>query len=310
MERGEVVKLLSALAMTAIIGSTANAAVTPLPGGVNNAYVGTNMSVYADANLGSALNGGGGAFNGFVNPPGAPPQVNTAFWCIDDQTYFWFSETGNANITLLRDLPAANGASPDTYWFQDVTDWSMTMAPAWNNGWGGNPNGSQSISTDARDRMRMAAYLVQQYNGFYPGMNGSSTFNPSPGPPAPPSSNNDIQNAIWDITNNATFATHNPGTGHSINSGSPTAGEAYWINEALAHYQSVSNNTWAVLSWNAGSNGYVDPASANGTARQTFLVFFDSPANSLTPEPGLYGSLALGMSGLAFMVNRRRKNKA
>jgi hypothetical protein len=50
-----------------------------------------------------------------------------------------------------------------------------------------------------------------------------------------------------------------------------------------------------LVTWAVNSSGIVTDA------QQNFLV-------RVTPEPGFYGVLALGLSGLALMISRKRKS--
>jgi hypothetical protein len=76
----------------------------------------------------------------------------------------------------------------------------------------------------------------------------------------------------------------------------------YWLAQAAANYESKVDpgdpNGWALVSWLAPV-----PGVPGSTPYQTFLVRV-----AVTPEPGFYGALALGMSGLALVVSRKRKS--
>lgn len=129
-----------------------------------------------------------------------------------------------------------------------------------------------------QDRIKMAAYLISQY-----------TPDPQTGP-ANITSNQSIQGAIWAIMHNSI----NGGGSSSI-----SANEQTWITNAIANFASVDTSRWAVVSWAANADGTMQ---ANDQ-RQTFLV-------EVVPEPGFYGALALGLSGLYFFVARKRAPKA
>jgi hypothetical protein len=68
------------------------------------------------------------------------------------------------------------------------------------------------------------------------------------------------------------------------------------------------------VSWGAEADGALDTgyySEIPGGARQTFLVELDEGplvhGFTSTPEPGFYGILAIGLTGLLFAVKRRHK---
>jgi hypothetical protein len=142
----------------------------------------------------------------------------------------------------------------------------------------------------------MEAYLISQYD-YQTSGNADSGLVSDP-------HNDTIQEAIWSIT-------HNNDSSFESNSGAPnyiySAGVQGWIDQALANYQAyfkANGNDWAVVSWGVQSNGALNTVAGYGDptndALQTFLV-------QVTPEPGFYGALALGLSGLLFFIRRKRK---
>ena len=259
-----------------IFGSVANAGPTQLPGAPGSPYIGTGIPVQAGWWIsGSDSLNGGGAFNSYVSPGTPNASVNTAFWCVDDQTYFYPVENGTANIFRLSDLGT-------TAPYNET--WYGSSSPGWTNSGIDGLSASDTVQT----RLEMAAYLVQQYGGYLPFT--TITGAPSHG------TNLDVQEAIWAITNNSTFSSsHNPGAGYH----DPTpSGVAYWINQAATNYQHVSASEWALVTWDVNSDGSL---AGTTSSRQSFLV-------SLAPEPGFYGILSLGMGGLAFAISRKRKS--
>ena len=264
------VLLFSAL----VFGPVANATVAPLPTGA----VENNRPITVTDWIGQT-NGGGGVFGGTVS------VYQTAFWCVDDQTYFYWtnsSANAHANITLLSGL---SGPAISDTWYGSAnpgwTDTSVGLAPA---------------IDDVQHRLLMAAYLVQQYGGYDTPFTGIYGTPASPGgtPPTGALSNDAIQEAIWTLTNNSFFENapvHSNVPGYSAPN---DLAVKYWLAEAAQHYQTAVDPTkWAVVSW-------VAPVPGSSNPYQTFLV-------AVTPEPGSYGALALGMSGLALMIARKRK---
>jgi hypothetical protein len=152
----------------------------------------------------------------------------------------------------------------------------------------------------------MAAWLVSQYNG------GTNIMVPTA-----TAQNTAIQDAIWAITDNNSSSAENGGAFYQISAtpsvqGDPTTSDLYWVDQALQHYVAVDTSAWAVLSWQVDPNtGQISNSpDYNNGARQTFLVELDGgtvTTQNLAPEPGFYGALALGLSGLALSLNRRKK---
>ena len=123
----------------------------------------------------------------------------------------------------------------------------------------------------------MSAYLVSQYPTLQNNVNGFQVASA-------------IQKVIWAITNNSSLT-----GGYSVISpiGDPTT-NGYWIDQAINNYNTVDLTHWAIVSWSVDGNT-LDPLTPG---RQTFLV-------QVTPEPGFFGVLTLGMFGLFFFVPRR-----
>lgn len=217
------------------------------------------------------LNNGGGGFAGQVweGQTNTGPSHLTTMWCIDSQLQFTNGSQGLANINLLSSLPT------DEVRYGEI-------------GEAGNPyswtNSFTGVLDTAAARFQMAAWLVQQYSPF---PNGPS---PSNDPV-----NKAIQRSIWAIIHNNT-----PGAdaaGESVINGAPgdMTQENYWVDLAKANYGSVDTSQWAIVSWLVDENGVFA-----GDARQTFLV-------QVTPEPGFYAVLGIGLI-LLLMVRRRRQN--
>ena len=240
-----------------------------LPG----AYLGTQyltINGWENAGAGCDANGCGGEFSGTVTHSnnGLSPQLSN-FWCVDAQEDVSFGDAGYANFVSLADI----SSHPDLVRFSGVTNgpgdhWTDTALP-----------------DSAATRYAMAAWLVQQYQGFN-----------NVGGPVISSFNNPvddaIQRAIWTITNNSTLP------GGYYNPTDSTIGA--WITEAakFSNYSTVDTSAWAVVSWDA------DPVTGAlaSPGRQTLLVQV-----APTPEPSFYGALAVGLSGLFVAVRKRKK---
>src|ERR1019366_906060 len=286
--RSSTILLFSAL----VFGSVANATLQRLPNPDTPSYIGTSVSITADWWIpGTEHVGGGGAFAGTVTPKNSTATINTAFWCVDDQTYFTpsLAPPSLANITLLSDLHnPPGGLLSQTEYINVLTSpnkFTNTIL---------DPNSGNASITDPQTRLLMAAYLITQYGGY---ATNDGSFSQLPINGAPPNggpnlyTNSDIQNAIWAITNNTAFSNHSAAPGYS--DASP-AGVAYWIDKARNNYGSVNPNSWALVTWKVDSIGTVT------SPQQNFLV-------AVAPEPGFYGALALGLSGLALVIRRKRK---
>jgi hypothetical protein len=284
--------------------AVANAQPAPLPSSFES---GATLATITNNSSAGFLGGqgidGGGAFE-FAVTAGTGPTYNTAFWCVDDQLYFTWGESGQAEIVPLDEISSVVDPSNPLVRYSNVTN--SGPGPTWTNTGGGLPSA-------AFDRYVMAAYLVTQYGGF----SGTNEANVISGDY---NQNEAIQEAIWAITDNTaapnegapSFSTIEP-----ANLSNPTYSNSYWIAQA----ESILSNTtlvdslashFAVVSWQLASNG--DPSTVadyNSGANQTFLAYDLGGGTSVlttTPEPGFYGVLAAGLGGLLLAVSRRKKN--
>jgi hypothetical protein len=122
--------------------------------------------------------------------------------------------------------------------------------------------------------------------------------------------NDAILRAIWEITENNTYQTP-PSFPHGISTGVPN-GYQDWIQWAEANVSGTDFSEWAVVSGtyqNAGAGWQLD---AGGPMVQTFLAeVTPDPIQtaSLTPEPGFYGILALGLVVVGYTIHRRERRK-
>jgi hypothetical protein len=264
----------------------------PIP---SSSFLGIDQTIFVPSNspgtsngynYGSDLGLGGGEFAGVITNPGGQ-QANVAFWCVDDQLFF----VPGTNQSFGDIVPIANISSTSASANVDVRYGSLFSAGG--TGW---TNDLGSGNDNPYARYNMAAYLVTQFSPF------DTSISNTP-------QNLAIEEAIWAITNN------NIGTaqtaGHSAigaNTGNTSVG--YWVNQAETNWQNFAadptQQKFAVVSWGAAADGTLLNGSytANG-AMQTFLV--ELPNGVQTPEPGFYGAMALGLSGLLLVVNRRKK---
>ncbi len=274
-----------------ITAGLASANRAPLPN--NSSYVGlpNPKTVSFSGRVGAAAAVGGGAFSGSVspNPSSTLGALETTFWCIDSQLFFNMNEQNmTANITRLDQVASA---AADTVRYQNIN----ALAPT-NPGWTNDVNGAASGLVSATERFRMAAYLVTLYDGF-----SSNPTSLSGGP-----KNDAIQRAIWGIMHNNVSPTGGTSTFDAyLGTDSQATKESrsgYWRDLAVASFTSVDMTRWAVVSWVA-EGGLLTTGTPDSPNKQTFLV-------QVVPEPGFYGALALGLSGLVVAVRRRSSTKA
>ncbi len=272
-------------ALAVITAGLASAARAPLPDNSNYVGLPNPKTVSFSGRVGSAVAGGGGAFAGTVtgNPGNPLGSLETTFWCVDSQLFFNTNEQNlKANITRLDQVA---GAAVNTVRYQEINALAPT-APGWTN----DVNGASPGLVSATERFRMAAYLVSQYTGFSSNPVGMASG----------ARNDAIQKAIWAIMHNNVSPSGGTSVFDSYNNADPLSTKetksGYWRDQAVANFTSVNMTKWAVVSWIA-DNGILEtnPDSAD---KQTFLV-------QVVPEPGFYGALALGLSGLVVAVRRR-----
>jgi len=242
-------------------------------------------------NLGLPVGPGGGEFLTTLSNTGSSSASNilVGAWCVDDQLFvdpanpIATTHTNVGNVISMNDLAATPGLS--TVRYSNVTNGG---SPGWTN----TVANASALPTSALARYEMAAYLVSQYTGFSATISGSAARE------------NAIQQAIWAITNNSTPTQQQ--AGHSAISaigGVTTTG--YWVNQALLNYSSVDTRQWAIISWGAAVDGTLNTGGylTASPALQTFLVLTTIPV----PEPGFYGAMALGLTGLFMVMSRRKK---
>ena len=275
--------------MGALLSVPTGFATSPLPS--SYATTGTPLGVHlgvsitAGSYLYQQVATGGGEFAGSV------AGASTAFWCVDDQIYFAPPQSGLADIVTLANI----NANEQYVRYGNLTN---SSTPGWLNTTDGGST-PLALPPDPQSRYEMEAYLISQYAYATGGVGGNTDSGLVSG-----GYNDAIQEAIWSIT-------HNNDSSFESNSGAPnyigSPGVQGWIDQALANYQAyfkAHGNEWAVVSWGVKSdgtlntgNGYGDPTN---DALQTFMV-------QIAPEPGFYGALAMGLSGLVFFIRRKRK---
>ena len=246
---------------------------TPLP----NAYIGVDYLAMTgwDASYSACGSAGcGGEFGGVMNTTAngvidSSRSIQTNFWCIDAQEDFYWGDSGYANVTPLSSTSLNN--NPQVR-YSGVTNGGT---PGWTYG------SAQGLPSSVTARYEMAAWLVDQYQGFPDSIAGSPT-------------DNAIQLEVWDITNNST-------TTPDLQYAPWGTADSAWVNLALScyntstgscsSYNALNTKSWAVVTWATDAEGNL--TSQN---RQTFLAQIEPPSTTyqgLTPEPGYYAALAL-----------------
>lgn len=279
-----------------LVGISALLTAAPLPVELTGAP--PNMIKLSTSGPGAfPLNNGGGGFAGTVwkGTTQTGQSYATTMWCVDSQLFFSSGNSGLANITLLSNLPSSDAryssindsnvmANPNFQQSGQATQFYSVKDTDSDAGWTNSLGGG--VFNAATVRFQMAAWLVQKYTPF-------------PAGPAPANDPVDaaIQRAIWAIMHNTTPGADGYGSyAIDANNSNPDRGAAYWLNLAKASYNdgSVNLTKWAVVSWLVDINGVLVADD-----RQTFLV-------QITPEPGFYAVLGIGLA-LLVGVNRRRQ---
>jgi hypothetical protein len=216
------------------------------------------------------------------NSTGTAPLANTTrinLWCVDNQLSFEPWKAYQANILTLNYI----GGAYDIRYENLPLNGDGFANPIPNN------LGVANLSPDqAAFRYRMAIWLVTQYEGA----GGAGDYRN----PLNNDRNKAIQHAAW-----AVMDTTGNGPATAINAYSKNGHtSSYWFNEAATWVAGNFNHNlfkrWAVVSaWNTAGGLSNNPASDRV---QTFLTE--------VPEPGFYGLLALGLSGLFVAIKRRR----
>lgn len=251
----------------------------------------------------------GGRFDGRMGTSSTTannPLLN--FWCVDAQLYFNWDTTYRANSLGFEEINNESGSGNN--WAGGSRDVRYEDLPSATDGFAH----GLGISLDANEtqagfRYRMAAYLLDQYELRSSSLGtttllASSDTGSGKYDPKNSERNQAILKAIW-----TTMDT----TGDAPAQAAPSGNVLTWINAARdfvgsgTNYSSSMWNKWAIVSGWSGST-YVQNA---GGPVQTFLTERTPPPNipdNPVPEPGFYGLLATGVSGLFWFATRHKKN--
>ena len=306
------------------------AATTPLPSSLANglAYINFQNNAYPWGNLiGPYPAGYGGAFTPListVSAGGAPtgtPALATV-WCVDYQLNVTTDAAYVTEVTSLNNIQsgASGYGSTDSNVRYGNTD--STGAAGWVNAVadpeglnGGDPN-------SAAYRYTLAAALISAYedsNGVVDPQ--SPDGNSTGGADAYTPVNQAIQEAVWYITANNEYPTQTDPPFSMSSPACPAGGSSAnylcWVAYAETNASSVRTAEWGVVSGPADpATGYLlDPTNSCATCLgynsfQTDLVQLagapGTQVNQATPEPGFYAALGLGLSGMWFLIRRRK----
>jgi hypothetical protein len=244
--------------------------------------VGTNSSL--DNIIWVAGLGGGGRFNGYAGTTSNPSTLIN-LWCVDSQLTFNRGTVYQANILTFDSIGGTYNIRYEDLGYGSATgtDYFRIALPA-------SVSVANTAPQQAAFRYRMAAWLITQYQAG-PTYEASDYYSP-----ADTARNDAIQTAIW-----AAMDTQGNNPNLTLSGDALT-----WFNDAATfvgnNYNDPLFSRWAVVSaWVIGtslSNTDGNPNSGLGVV-QTFLTE--------VPEPGFYGLLALGLSGLWLAIKRRRE---
>ena len=216
----------------------------------------------------------GGCGGGFSATVAGTPGVT--LWCVDSQLF-------DTNSTYTANIVSLNTAEPS---FDNGTQVRYGSVGTLGNGnWLYDISGVSGVTNpdNALTRYRLAAVLITMYNPQQA--------------PADSSSNDAIQQAIWQLTENDTIpAPRNVSQGTN---GQPALGplNSGLLATAAGMLGGFSFNSWAVAS--GAYDGVNHTLLGAPHAIQTYLV-------EVTPEPRFYGVLLVSLLGLIGMIHRRR----
>jgi hypothetical protein len=221
---------------------------------------------------------------GICNVPGVSPDCGGAFtasvgtalnatlWCVDSQEFDQPNYTGNV-VSLTESATTFDNGTLVRYGSVDQTgdsntwiDNSLTVANA----------------NNALTRYQLAAILITMYA--------------PQGTPANNAANNNVQQAIWQVTENTTPV------GESGTNGEPTFTSTSAVNALISRAETTLAGGYNFSGWAVISGAFVPGspgALSNSTFIQTYLV-------QVTPEPRFYGLLLVGLLSLCGVIYRRR----
>lgn len=275
--------VLGALLLLSLV---AQAGPTVSPVGENLYFkVGTNSSL--DDIIWVDSLGGGGRFNGYAGTTSNPSTLIN-LWCVDSQLTFNRGTVYQANILTFDSIGGSyNIRYEDLGYGSTGSDYFRIALPD-------SVSVLDTAPEQAAFRYRMAAWLITQYQ------DGSAYDNTDYYSPDDTARNDAIQTAIW-----AAMDTQGNNPSLTLSNGATQVTESsYWFNQAANfvanNYNDPFFNRWAVVSaWVIGTSlSNTDETTGLGVV-QTFLTE--------VPEPGFYGLLALGLSGLWLAIKRRRE---
>lgn len=220
--------------------------------------------------IGPFPGGYGGAFTiGIANGThGGPYTTQATIWCVDYQLDVSSGSHYNASIVPLSQIQPLDYRVR----YGDVTTANSSAAYHWVDNLG--PN-----YTTAAERYALTAALITQYG-------------PSPGQPTNSKRNQEIQEAIWEITQNTRYSSSVLWPKFSAD---PNV--ASWVNWAENNVDHIDLSKFALISGPIDAQGDVIDGHGN---YQTFVT-------ELTPEPREWGMLAIGLVLLAWKVRSRSR---
>jgi len=214
--------------------------------------------------------GVGGCGGGFTATVAGTPNVT--LWCVDSQEFDTSMYT--ANIVSLATPSGFDNSVKVKYG-------SVTTIGGTNGNWIYDFTGV----TDAQNRYQLAAILITMYQPQTAPTDGSSP------------NNDNIQQAIWELTENTSIAVGQAGTNGEPNMGASPTAVTNLIMNAETMLSGFNFSGWAVVS--GGYSGGVNGTLLGQTPVQTYLV-------EVTPEPRFYGLLLVGLLSLCGIIYRRR----
>lgn len=306
--------------------------------GQTSAPIGTDYYLTMGGSSAADLVVNGGRFNGSLSST----QITSAntgalvnLWCVDAQLYFNWNGVYRANSLGFEEIngegttfPGQSQVGPgQTSWadgyrdvrYEDVQrPGVITSGPNFSINTNGATNydpAGTAAGEEALFRYRMAGYLLDQYTSVATytsdqttvfvkgdGLYGIGKYTPTN---TTNGRNQAIIKAIWSAMDTDTD------TGGSNDQPALAGDVQTWFDRAALYVSTNWNTQAAITEWSKwvvvsgwDSNNYV---KNSGGPVQTFLTE-RPPSLTDVPEPGFYGLLATGISGLFWFAARRRKD--